>query len=108
MATKAQLIRNAHTRKVETEKLYEAVKGFDCKLEKITDYHFRLGNLLDIFPTKKRLFHLHSKRWGHYTDIHDLVELNFPKKSEDSIDLAWWLVLGFTIFALTVSIIMKS
>ena len=39
------------------------------------DWHIRIENVIDVFPTRKRFFWLPTKEWGWYQDYDDLGKI---------------------------------
>jgi len=39
------------------------------------DWHIRIENVLDVYPTRKRFFWLPTKEWGWYEDYDDLGKI---------------------------------
>lgn len=39
------------------------------------DWHMRIENVMDIYPTRKRFFWLPTKEWGEYSNYDDLGKI---------------------------------
>ena len=45
------------------------------------DWHIRIENVLDVYPTRKKYFWLPDKQWGEYDNYEDLGQI-FANKME--------------------------
>lgn len=65
-----------HNRRLRVEHKPEVLAfckdhGFDYRWV-AGDWHMRIENIMDIYPTRKRFFWLPDKEWGNYKDYDDL------------------------------------
>jgi putative component of toxin-antitoxin plasmid stabilization module len=60
----------------------EFLKSKGLKIEKFTDWHYRIEDELDMWPTKRKFNHLHSGDTGTYESIDEILKLFKVKHGE--------------------------
>lgn len=75
------LERKARKRATETDTLL-TLRNDGFIIHAFTLYHYRVNDVIDIYPTSKKYYDRVSKKWGRYRDIIDFVHNFFPKKTE--------------------------
>jgi hypothetical protein len=64
-------------RQIEIDKLMALKKKY--KIEKITDFHYRVNGVVDIFPTNKKMHNLRTHVWGDYEDLKKALNIEVSK-----------------------------
>ena len=74
---------NRSLRKKNKPEIFEFCKDMNFSIRAINgDWHFRVENIIDLYPTRKRFFWLDSKEWGTYKDYDDIGSIMQARKVE--------------------------
>lgn len=63
----------AARRSDNTESLL-ALEGLGFQVQPLTEYHFRINGVLDLFPTNRRFHNLRTGQRGSYNDVKAFVK----------------------------------
>jgi len=63
----------------EGEIAFEMLVAFDYKVEQKNEYHFRINERLDVWPSTKKTYDIKSGRKYQYKDTKDLI--NYVRKN---------------------------
>jgi len=56
----------------------ERLVAFDYRVSQFSEYHFRVNERLDIWPTSKKYYDQKTMRKGEYDDLEDFVKEFLP------------------------------
>ena len=73
-----QKLRRAHRLPVRTEQIL-SLRGSGFIVEQKSEYHFRIDNVLDLWPTHNRYHDLRTNQRGGYKDAIDFVRRKLKK-----------------------------
>lgn len=74
MSTQAKKERLRQQREMGKCEVDDFCKENKFDFEFITEYHIRIENQVDVFPTNRRFCILKNKRWGAYNFINELLK----------------------------------
>jgi hypothetical protein len=66
--TQAVKQRDANARNLNLCKLTDLCEEKGYTMRHITDYQVRVNNVLDVYPTRLKYFHLPTKEWGQLSN----------------------------------------
>ena len=77
-------IRNRHLREQHKPEVLQFCKDMGFSYKWIAgDWHLRIENVLDVYPTRKRYFWLPTKEWGWYEDYEGLGRIMIERMDND-------------------------
>lgn len=56
----------------------EVLVSYDYKVEQFSEYHFRINNRLDVWPTSKKYYDQRTMRKGEYDGLEKFVRQFLP------------------------------